>query len=112
MSFYSKAALLSSLLLGAGASPVTRRQDDYYHAVMQADFADPSIMKASDGKFYAYATSNLGAGINVQMAVSDDATTWTLQDGQDGLAEVPSWGAQGSASDLLLWAPDVAEIVS
>ncbi len=78
----------------------------YANPVLDADFPDPAVMRASDGSWYAYATQTLGAGdedINLQVARSSDLVTWTLLG--DALPVKPTWAA--STQDF--WAPHVVE---
>ncbi|KAE8374928.1 putative arabinan-endo 1,5-alpha-L-arabinase [Aspergillus bertholletiae] len=71
---------------------------------IDADFADPSIIKTGDG-YYAFATNS--HGVNTQIAHSADFKTWKVLDGQDALpGPLPSW-VNGSHSQI--WAPDVIQ---
>lgn len=81
------------LLSGFAAAQPTRATD--------GDFADPCVIQADDG-WYAFSTGI--EGINVQVAHSDDFSSWQLLDGHDAMpGPFPSWvaGAPGT------WAPDV-----
>jgi arabinan endo-1,5-alpha-L-arabinosidase len=71
--------------------------------VIAHDFADPMVLKAKDGYYYAYATQrHLAKGwINIQVARSKDM--WHWQDMGDALPQKPKW-ASGSRN---FWAPHV-----
>ena len=77
----------------------------YRNPVINADFADPAIMRASDGMYYAYATQTLleGSTVNIHVARSRDLVHWKLLG--DALPIPPAW----SVSKQNLWAPDVVE---
>lgn len=72
--------------------------------VIDADFADPSVIRINDG-YYAFATS--ANGVNAQIAHSADFGTWSVLDGQDALpGPFPSWV---NSKSPLVWAPDVIQ---
>ncbi|RYY15690.1 MAG: glycoside hydrolase, partial [Cytophagaceae bacterium] len=72
--------------------------------VLDTDFPDPSVLRAPDGYYYAYATQTKRAGriFNFQAARSLDLVAWEY------LGEVfpdkPAW----AASSQRFWAPDVS----
>ncbi len=83
--------VLLLLLLAAGQSAQTTarragRADaaraagagTYVNPVLDADFPDPTVIRASDGWFYAYATQTVsgGLGYNFQVARSRDLVSW------------------------------------
>ena len=75
----------------------------YVNPVFDADFPDPAVILADDGRYYAYATQTLrdGGWINIQVARSADLVHW--QQLGDALPEKPSW-AQNTQD---FWAPYV-----
>ncbi|KAK3707877.1 hypothetical protein LTR37_011879 [Vermiconidia calcicola] len=93
------AALLSALLIRAGASPVKRQT---YAAAIEKDFPDPSVIQAGDGQYYAYGTA--GNGVQIQVARSSDGIDWEYQEGVDALKPGSiAWAPE----DPSVWAPDV-----
>ncbi|MBC7691596.1 MAG: family 43 glycosylhydrolase [Methylotenera sp.] len=77
----------------------------YRNPVMNADFPDPSILRASDGTFYAYATQTLDHGrlYNIQVSRSKNLVEWTPP--EDALPVKPKWASRTQQ----FWAPDVKE---
>lgn len=73
--------------------------------VIDADFPDPTVIKASDGFYYAYATQSQVGGkwVNMQVARSADLRSWQLLG--DALPVKPAWASQ--TQDF--WAPHVHE---
>jgi arabinan endo-1,5-alpha-L-arabinosidase len=78
-------------------------------------FADPSVIRAPDGSYYAYATSDPLNGRDrdetgelrirrVPFARSRDLVHWTYQG--EALAAPPDWASPGSG----FWAPDIRRI--
>ena len=53
------AALLLTLPQTRSALPGTTHRATYTNPVIRWDFADPSVLKADDGWYYAYSTENL-----------------------------------------------------
>ena len=70
---------------------------DYLNPVYGAEAADPSVIRARDGKFYAYST-------NAQIMVSEDLVNWENLDGAFQGTTYPNWLISGA-----VWAPDVHE---
>jgi len=118
----SRAALLWSAALavaatatagagGAAAQTVAagrRRQPAaparfYTNPVFDQDFPDPTVIRASDGWYYAYATQGpVGGGVhNIQAARSRDLVGWERL--PDVLPVKPAWASETQ----LFWAPDV-----
>ena len=97
--------LLAALaLLTAYPSFATPRV--YANPIIDADFPDPTVIKARDGYFYVYATQSAGEGAtvrNVQVARSLDLVHWTMLG--DALPAKPAWASR--TQDF--WAPDVIE---
>ena len=50
----------------------------YQNPVLDGDFPDPAVIRASDGLYYAYATQTDEGGrwINIQVARSRDLVSW------------------------------------
>ena len=71
--------------------------------VINSDFPDPTVIKAADGKFYAYATQTKqnGKWINIQVAFSINGYNWQVLG--DALPVKPVWASH--TQDF--WAPDV-----
>ncbi|KAJ5893627.1 hypothetical protein N7495_005318 [Penicillium taxi] len=90
-------ALASAILMnGFAASEATRAID--------TDFADPCVIETNGG-YYAFGTA--GNGKNVQVAASDDFSTWTRFKYTDAMpGPFPSW----IASTPNIWAPDVIQL--
>jgi arabinan endo-1,5-alpha-L-arabinosidase len=120
------ALLLSSVLIGAaavggrGAAAQRRgagRADEpaatsrqaaaaprfYTNPVFNQDFPDPTVIRASDGWYYAYATQGpVGKQVhNIQAARSRDLVNWERL--PDVLPVKPGWAGETQ----LFWAPDV-----
>ena len=78
----------------------------YQNPVFTPDLADPSIIKASDGYFYAYGTENNWQDgkppHRIPIIRSKNLTQWTFVD--DAFASKPSWKPEGG----YLWAPDIS----
>lgn len=70
---------------------VVAQQPAIHNPVLDADFPDPTVIKATDGKFYAYGTQTKinGKWVNIQVAVSPDGYSWQLIG--DALPEKPVW---------------------
>ena len=75
------------------ATPVRRTVSN--GAALNADFPDPSIMRNSDGVWYAYSTSS-GAGL-VPMSKSTDFKTWSAR--TNVLSSVGAWATGWVYSD-------------
>jgi arabinan endo-1,5-alpha-L-arabinosidase len=73
--------------------------DQYVNPVIATDFPDPSVIKASDGYYYAYATQT--TGVKLQVARSQDLVTWTKLG--EAMPVKPTW----ATASLDFWAPDV-----
>jgi arabinan endo-1,5-alpha-L-arabinosidase len=85
---------------GAYANPVSKTFAD--------TFADPSIIKAKDGYWYAYGTSDpLREGEKtshtIPIARSKDLVDWNYVGDAFGASNRPSW----AESDAGIWAPDI-----
>jgi len=75
----------------------------YVNPVFDFDFPDPTVIRASDGWFYAYATQAVvdGQPHNFQLARSRDLVNWERM--PDPLPVKPAW----AGGTQLFWAPDV-----
>lgn len=76
----------------------------YHNPVLDADFPDPSVLRAPDGYYYAYATQTKRAGqiLNFQVARSRDLATWEHLG--EALPTKPDW----ATTSQRFWAPDVS----
>ena len=75
----------------------------YRNPVLDADFPDPSLLRAPDSWFYAYATQTVrgGLSVNIQVARSRDLVRWKFLG--DALPQRPAW----STRVWNFWAPHV-----
>jgi arabinan endo-1,5-alpha-L-arabinosidase len=87
------------------ALPGMTQRAGYTNPVIRWDFADPSVLKADDGWYYAYSTENLTIGrlAYIQAARSRDLVNWELL--PDTMPEKPEWA--DTTRDF--WAPGVIE---
>jgi arabinan endo-1,5-alpha-L-arabinosidase len=76
----------------------------FTNPVFDTDFPDPTVIRASDGWYYAYATQTVieGRTINIQVARSPDLITWEHLG--DALPIKPLWANQTQK----FWAPHVS----
>jgi arabinan endo-1,5-alpha-L-arabinosidase len=98
------AALLSNTAVFAQTSiGLNRKVALYQNPVFDFDFPDPTIIRASDGYFYGYATQSVVNGVwqNIQTARSTDLVHWERL--ADALPTKPSWANQTQN----FWAPHV-----
>jgi arabinan endo-1,5-alpha-L-arabinosidase len=112
--FARRALLIKSLLLTclfiissffdnpATAQSISR---SYINPVFDTDFPDPTVMRASDGWYYAYATQTIinGQMVNIQVARSKDLINWEHLG--DALPIKPAWANQTQK----FWAPHVGQ---
>jgi arabinan endo-1,5-alpha-L-arabinosidase len=87
-------------------SPSASEQaNTYVNPVFDADFPDPTVIRSSDGWYYAYATQTVidGKMINIQVARSADLTRWEHLG--DALPIKPAWANQTQK----FWAPHVSQ---
>lgn len=87
---------------GAGTE---RAKSTYRNPVFDFDFPDPTIVRAGDGYFYAYATQAVVDGKlqHIQVARSEDLLHWTRVG--DALPQKPVWADK---SEPKFWAPHVS----
>lgn len=79
----------------------TACQKNYKNPVFEPDLADPTVVKASDGYFYAYGTENRwSSGVHrvIPIARSKDLINWVYVG--DAFAKKPNWKQAGG-----IWAP-------
>lgn len=101
MILLSVAALLS---LAPVSAATHSRQPTYVNPVLDADFPDPTVIRALDGYYYGYATQTQRGGrwINIQLARSADLVHW--QQLGDALPAKAAWAS--NTQDF--WAPHVS----
>ncbi len=97
--------LYTLVSLASCAAPLATTPATFANPVLDADFPDPTVVRAADGFYYAYATQSERAGkmINIQVARSPDLVRW--QQLGDALPARPGWASQ--TQDF--WAPHVLE---
>jgi arabinan endo-1,5-alpha-L-arabinosidase len=105
-------ALAAGCLTWGGSSTDCGASGDrgtYHNPVFEPVFADPTITRADDGFFYAYATANDwgdGEGLRIVPIVrSRDLVDWEYAG--EVFERVPQWLARTGRADRI-WAPDVA----
>ncbi len=104
-------AVLVLLVNVAAASAQTsigpnRKTPLYQNPVLDPDFPDPTVIRSSDGFFYAYATQTFinNASLNIQVARSADLENWERLG--DALPVKPVWANQTQN----FWAPHVSQV--
>jgi arabinan endo-1,5-alpha-L-arabinosidase len=102
---WTKGLLLCLPAALAGCAAPLAPPANYANPVLDADFPDPAVLRASDGYFYAYATQGERDGRmhNIQAARSRDLVRWEPLG--DALPAKPGWAAK--TQDF--WAPHVSE---
>ncbi|HEY8591496.1 MAG TPA: glycoside hydrolase family 43 protein [Sphingomicrobium sp.] len=90
-------------LQSCAPAPRAATAASFANPVLDADFPDPTVIRAPDGQFYAYATQSERAGkmVNIQVARSPDLVHWTYLG--DALPAKPGWAS--TTQDF--WAPHV-----
>ncbi len=98
-------ALLLALTACAAPDPRAAAASTYQNPVLDSDFPDPAVLRASDGFYYVYATQGQHDGrmLNIQAARSRDLVTWERLG--DALPVKPGWASR--TQDF--WAPHVSE---
>jgi arabinan endo-1,5-alpha-L-arabinosidase len=96
-------AIAALALLAGCAAPLAQTPASYANPVLDADFPDPTVIRAPDGTYYGYATQTQrdGKWINIQLARSADLIHWQYVG--EALPSKPSWAA--TTQDF--WAPHV-----
>lgn len=89
----------------AESAPTSTGSATYANPVLDADFPDPTVVRAADGAYYAYATQGKhgGVSVNIQVARSRDLVAWEHLG--DALPAKPGWAS--ATQDF--WAPHVSE---
>lgn len=98
------AAAAATLMLTVIGCAKTEPPADYQNPVFRPVFADPSIIRAEDGFYYAYGTEDVwDDGLNhlVPIIRSPDLTNWEFV--RDAFDVKPTWKFDGG-----LWAPDIS----
>jgi len=92
-------------ILAQKAQPA-KQTETFQNPVFDADFPDPTVIRASDGFFYAYATQAVidGKLHHIQVLRSGDLINW--QRLPDALPEKPVWA---NKPEPKFWAPHVSE---
>lgn len=92
--------LFLSLGWNCNAQKVTSEKT-FINPVYSKDFADPTVIKAADGYYYAYGTNTVldGKSIHIQVLKSKDLVSWSYVG--DALPIKPKW------ADKDFWAPHV-----
>ncbi|HEX8267487.1 MAG TPA: glycoside hydrolase family 43 protein [Pyrinomonadaceae bacterium] len=98
--------LLNTFTFAQNSVGFLRKIPLYQNPVFDSDFPDPTVIRASDGYFYAYATQTFinGNWINIQVARSTDLKNWTRLG--DALPFKPVWANQTQN----FWAPHVTQV--
>ena len=92
------------LTIGSASAPArTATRATYANPVLNADFPDPTVIRAPDGLYYAYGTQTKRGGrwTNIQLATSPDLVHWRTIG--DALPVKPRWAS--TTQDF--WAPHV-----
>lgn len=104
--------LLPLVLANSSTSQVTCKDNVYYMVVGQfytnpiisdRSVADPTVIKAQDGRFYLYATQNSNDWMPVYS--STDLVNWKYEKNAFQKATKPTWN-----TDNAFWAPDMQYI--
>ena len=88
-----------------GASPGASKQPiSFTNPTLALDFPDPTVIRAADGQYYAYATQAAlgGRDVNIQVARSKDLVAWEHLG--DALPVKPAWASETQN----FWAPHVS----
>ena len=95
--------LIAAFAIAAPAAPARAPAAAYANPVLDADFPDPTIIRAPDGFYYGYATQTQRGDkwINLQVARSRDLVHWRRLG--EALPAKPRWASK--TQDF--WAPHV-----
>ena len=94
--------ILICAILFCGCESTEKDSTYYQNPVFEPDLADPTVIKANDGWFYAYGTENTWEENNHQVVPvikSSDLVNWKYV-GQ-AFSEKPDW------KDGWIWAPNI-----
>ena len=97
-------ALFSTANFSQTAQPA-KQAETWQNPVFDTDFPDPTVVRAGDGYFYAYATQTVVDGKlhHIQVARSRDLVNWERM--ADALPEKPVWANE---TEPKFWAPHVS----
>ncbi|MBA2620877.1 MAG: family 43 glycosylhydrolase [Acidobacteria bacterium] len=103
--FLLAAALLLNAESFAQATQPARQAENWQNPVFDTDFPDPTVIRADDGYFYAYATQAVVDGKlnHIQIARSSDLINWQRM--PDALPQKPVWADKFEPK---FWAPHVS----
>jgi hypothetical protein len=76
-------------------------------AVITSNFMDPSVIELKNGSYAFGGANGNPAGINVQVAYSQDFSSWTVNSGYDALPVLGAWAANPGH----VWSPDINQLV-
>nr|MBA4165985.1 family 43 glycosylhydrolase [Chitinophagaceae bacterium] len=101
--FLAVAGIVNARSQTAKISPVTVGKHSISNPVINATFADPTVIAGRDGKYYAYATQGVvnNKMMNIQVAVSVNLKDWKIIG--DALPVKPIW----ADTTQEFWAPHV-----
>lgn len=101
MKNYFSLFLLVFLLNLCDLNAQNAKETTFQNPVYKSDFADPTVIKAADGYFYAYGTNTNVSGkeIHIQILKSKNLVDWIFVG--DALPAKPKW------ADKDFWAPHV-----
>ncbi len=104
--FIAVLLLLNTVVFSQIPIGLNRKTALYKNPVLDADFPDPTIIRASDGYYYGYATQTIAGGVwtNIQVAKSPDLTHW--QTLGEALPVKPVWANQTQN----FFAPHVSQV--
>ncbi|MBR7115812.1 MAG: family 43 glycosylhydrolase, partial [Alistipes sp.] len=88
-----------ALLSACSATSGGKQTELYTNPVIDRDAPDPTVIRAEDGTFYAYATWR---DRNIPVYQSTDMVNWEYEGGVFAEGEVPQF-VPGAA----IWAPDI-----
>ncbi|MDQ3323835.1 MAG: glycoside hydrolase family 43 protein [Acidobacteriota bacterium] len=97
-------ALFSTANL-AQTAQTAKQAETWSNPIFDFDFPDPTVVRAGDGYFYAYATQAVVNGKlhHIQVARSNDLVNWERM--PDALPQKPVWADK---SEPKFWAPHVS----
>lgn len=101
MKSYFNLFLVVFLLILCDLKAQNGKEATFQNPVYKSDFADPTVIKAADGYFYAYGTNAnvFGKEIHIQIIKSQNLVDWIFVG--DALPLKPKW------ADKDFWAPHV-----